>query len=418
MPPTRSIRSTRARTPTRPAKPSKEATRSHLQKPPAPSKRTELIMTVDGITHGWQYSHLYTEPEPEMHRQPDPSIKRPADPRAPPLKLKDLECVRSLGKGVYGRVLLVRTRRNTHPMDKPGSMYAMKVLRKKYIRMDEAQEPQAKDYERRVLMTLPWSPFVSTIIQTFYDERNLYMLTELAPCGTLRSLISARGPLPVTDTLFYLSNIICALSFLEAHGIAHRDLKPDNILLGDSGYLTLVDFGCATVEHSEKEWVMIGTPCYQAPELFSPEGQTVGFSKAIDWWAAGCILFEMVTRTVAFRGEVYKKILAGDYRYPPKVRVGKTLKSLVSALLTRDASKRLGYNGASEVGKHPWFRTVNWGKMKDRQYLAPYIPSEFNLQKWHTQPMPRQHEVPGLAVVVPPYEYTNDNRFPAPKVLE
>ncbi len=121
MPPTRSIRSTRARTPTRPAKPSKEATRSHLQKPPAPSKRTELTMTVDGITHGWQYSHLYTEPEPEvdrylsslpryellnclpvqMHRQPDPSIKRPVDPRAPPLKLKDLECVRSLGQSTW-----------------------------------------------------------------------------------------------------------------------------------------------------------------------------------------------------------------------------------------------------------------------------------------------------------------------------
>lgn len=94
----------------------------------------------------------------QIHRQPDPSVKRPVDPRAPPLKLKDLECVRSLGqsnletpkhilisllagKGVYGRVLLVRTRRNIHPMDKPGLMYAMKVLRKKYIRMDEAVSP-------------------------------------------------------------------------------------------------------------------------------------------------------------------------------------------------------------------------------------------------------------------------------------
>ncbi|KAJ8521662.1 hypothetical protein ONZ45_g1668 [Pleurotus djamor] len=339
------------------------------------------------------------------------------DPRAPPLMLKDLECVRTLGTGVTGKVLLVRTRRDIHPEDRPGSLFAMKVMRKKQVRMMDYDSPEAKNSERSILMSLPWSPFICGLIQSFYDERNLYLLTELAPCGTLRSLISSKGPFPASQSLFYFCNILAALGFLEEHDIAHRDLKPDNILLDSTGYLTLIDFGTATVEAGEKEWIMIGTPCYQAPELLTPEGQTAGFSKAVDWWAAGCILFEMATRQLAFRGDskqqTYKRILALDYVYPASIPVGRSLKSLIAGLLTRDAGKRLGANGASEVRKHPWLSTVRMSKIHSRQYLAPYLPPEQDLLKqWHNHPLPSQREVPGLTVVEPDFLYKHDDRFP------
>ncbi|RDB21530.1 cAMP-dependent protein kinase catalytic subunit PRKX [Hypsizygus marmoreus] len=374
--------------------------------------------TIDGLIRGLQFKSQYTEPmEEEFTSDDSPPVHRPTDPRPPPLALEDIECVKALGAGAYGQVILVRTCRTEHPLDRPGSLFAMKVLRKKIIRQDEAEQADRKNTERSRLEELPWSPFVNGVVQAFHDDINLYLMLEFIPSGTLRSLIQSRGPFDAATAAFYFSNIVCGLRFLEEHHVLHRDLKPENILVGADGYLCLADFGVAHKLYNTEmsDWIMIGTPAYMAPEL--ADGLAKRAYKAVDWWSAGIILFEMTTRKLPFfgrsSGSIYKKVNVGRYTWPPTVRVGKTLKALVAALLTKDATKRIGFRGATEVMAHPWLKHVDFNRVERRKYLAPYVPKEPHPEHtWHREPLPRQDRLPGLKIVPPLPHLQFDRRFP------
>ena len=137
------------------------------------------------------------------------------------------------------------------------------------------------------------------IVQTFYDARNLYLMLELVPCGTLRSLMQKRAPFDPAALTFYFANIICGLHFLEIYDIAHRDIKPENILVGADGYLSLADFGSAARFSDQSGWLMVGTAAYMAPEVIAPVGQSERTWTGIDWWSSGCVLYEMITKKMA-----------------------------------------------------------------------------------------------------------------------
>ena len=92
---------------------------------------------------------------------------------------------------------------------------------------------------------------------------------------------------------FYLANIVSGLDFLHRYNVVHRDLKPENILMGQDGYLVIADLGCAKNINDTSGWSTGGTPLFMAPESFIGER---GPGPAVDWWAAGCILFEMLTQ--------------------------------------------------------------------------------------------------------------------------
>lgn len=157
-----------------------------------------------------------------------------------------------------------------------------------------------KNVERRFLKKIGWSPFVNGVVDVFHDARNIYMMLEYIPCGTLRSIIHDQAPLDATRATFYFANIVCGLKFLEQnHDIVHRDLKPENILLGADGYLALSDFGTAikpSDDQSPIDWTMVGSPRYMAPECINPTViGPVSYGSMVDWWSSGCIYFELLT---------------------------------------------------------------------------------------------------------------------------
>ena len=165
-----------------------------------------------------------------------------------------------------------------------------------------------KDKERCTLVDLPWNPFVAGIINALDDPKNLYLLTEFIPCGSLRDIIQHRRndePLAAREAAFYFCNIIEGISFLHDEGVIHRDLKPDNILVGQDGYLVITDFGTvAKLGEPEADWKDVGTRFYTAPELDLLDGNsTIGKAGedpmdrySVDTYSAGVILFEMLTR--------------------------------------------------------------------------------------------------------------------------
>src|SRR5207245_3200417 len=98
-----------------------------------------------------------------------------------------------------------------------------------------------------------------------------------------------------------ITQVLSALGFAHQNGIIHRDVKPSNIMILNSGEVKVADFGIARIDASEFTIVgdLLGTPAYMAPEQFS--GAPV--DTRTDLFAAGVILFEMLTGVKPFRGK-------------------------------------------------------------------------------------------------------------------
>ncbi|KIJ69156.1 hypothetical protein HYDPIDRAFT_164796 [Hydnomerulius pinastri MD-312] len=353
---------------------------------------------------------------------------KPDEVRPPALSLRDLECVRKLGKylsrtierkGAYGSVLLVRVRpgEEPHEHDRPGSIFAVKVLQKDNMQRFDKKYPKETDDERGNLVQLPWSPWINGVVGAFHDELNLYLMLECIPSGVLHDLIYKRGPFDTSMARFYYANIVCALEFLHLNDIVHRDLKPANILIKPDGYLAIADFGLSKPESDAMHgsWSLVGTPAYMAPELQMCQA---GVGRAVDWFSSGVILYEMITKRVPYYGkdeeDIFLRVAAKKYKWPKSIRVGKMLKSMVAALLTHHAVERLGHT--ESVTSHPWLNGIDWKKMNGHRYIAPYVPGEVHLsQTWQDRRLPGQNKVPGLQVVVPPEHLRHDHRLPRGK---
>ena len=115
------------------------------------------------------------------------------------------------------------------------------------------------------------------------------------PHGNFHRLIDRFGPFTQIDASFYYSNIVCAIGFIHKHGLVSRDIKSENFLIGPDGYLVMTDLGLAERVGGDGTWNNVGTPQYMAPELIEP-GYSMG--RAVDWWASGVMLYEMLTKRV------------------------------------------------------------------------------------------------------------------------
>jgi len=114
-----------------------------------------------------------------------------------------------------------------------------------------------------------------------------------------------------------------------------------------------------------------GTPEYLAPEVISGESYT----KSIDWWSVGTLIFEMLTGLPPFYSQneeqMYEKILKLDLTYPPYL--GPEVVDLIKRFLIRDPLRRL--QDPEEIKAHPWFKPINWEKVKNKEIPAPFVPS-------------------------------------------
>ena len=192
------------------------------------------------------------------------------------------------------------------------------------------------------------------------------------------------------DAKFYICEIILAIESLHQLGCIHRDIKPDNILIDKNGHLKLTDFGLAKIADNifkediinhkgnynihEKNYSFVGTCLYIAPEIL----KKIGYYKDIDWWSLGVIFYEMLVGYSPFKGknkiEVYKKVL--DYNkfisFPDNLNISNEAKDLIFKLLTK-SENRLGKNGSEEIKSHPFFKGINWNKIKSMK--PPFLPN-------------------------------------------
>ncbi|KAJ3091006.1 AGC protein kinase Gad8, partial [Quaeritorhiza haematococci] len=281
------------------------------------------------------------------------------------LTIEEFELLKVIGKGSFGKVMQVR-KKDT------GRIYAMKIIRKSHI--VERAEVAHTLAERTVLAQLN-HPFIVPLKFSFQTPEKLYLVLAFVNGGELFHHLQREGRFTEDRAKFYTAELFCALECLHSYNIIYRDLKPENILLDYTGHIALCDFGLCKLNMKEghKTNTFCGTPEYLAPELLLGQGYT----KTVDWWTLGILLFEMLTGLPPFydenTNEMYKKILTEELKCPDELST--QAKDLLKGLLNRDPNNRLGAKGHEEIKRHPFFADINWTKLMARKYQPPFRPN-------------------------------------------
>jgi len=283
-------------------------------------------------------------------------------------KLKDMQKVRILGVGTFGKVWLVNHVKGKKP-------FALKMLEKNEIIGHHQVEGVIR--EKNIMSSLD-HPFVVNLISTFQDQNSLYMLIELVQGGELFSVIhtETKDGIPNINARFYAACILESLSHLHHRHISYRDLKPENILIDAKGYGVLVDLGFAKIV-MDKTYTLCGTPEYLAPEIILSKGH----DKGVDYWALGVLIYEMLVGRSPFYAygsdqvSLFKRIVQVKYGFPQGTVID-LAQDLIGHLIVRRQANRFGClaRGDMDVRDHPWLAPIDADKLLKKTIAAPWVP--------------------------------------------
>ncbi len=275
-----------------------------------------------------------------------PSKKQGVFKQSGPICVDDFDFVSILGMGTFGKVRLVRHKGLNRS-------FAMKCLRKSVI---VAMHQEQNILNEKNILDETDHPFILSIFGTFKDELHIYMCLELVLGGELFSYLSNAGLVPTDHAKFYAACVVSVFEYLHGLKIVYRDLKPENLLIDDFGYIKVVDFGFAK-KITDRTYTLCGTPEYLSPEVIIGKGH----NQAVDYWALGILIFEMLCGYTPFAVEstdqmyVCRNIVSSDVEWP--IEVSYNCEDLVARLLNKDMSRRLGClkGGCKDIKKHPLF---------------------------------------------------------------
>ncbi|KAI0646275.1 Pkinase-domain-containing protein [Trametes meyenii] len=283
------------------------------------------------------------------------------------LTIEQFDLLKVIGKGSFGKVMQVRKKDTQR-------IYALKTIRKANI----ASRPGEITHilAERTVLALVNNPFIVPLKFSFQTPDKLYLVMSFVNGGELFYHLQREGKFDEGRSRFYAAELLCALEHLHGFNVVYRDLKPENILLDYTGHIALCDFGLCKLNMSETEKTntFCGTPEYIAPELLMNQGYT----KTVDWWTLGVLLYEMMTGLPPFYDEdvniMYQRILSDPLLFPPDMPPDAM--SVITGLLQRDPAKRLGANGAEEIKRHPFFsKHVDWHRLIAKKIQPPFKPT-------------------------------------------
>jgi protein kinase A len=383
---------------------------------------------------------LLKKAEHVASKEVTPAEEIPKDPQtqklgvsSPHLSIHDFDLMRTLGTGTFARVWLCRLSNPSNQAD-AHKVFALKVLKK--VDVIKLKQVEHVRNERNVLAAVAGHPFITTLITSFSDATSLYMLLDYTPGGEIFSYLRRARRFPFATVQFYAAEITLILAYLhDVQHVAYRDLKPENILLDAEGHLKLVDFGFAkylppapeqptdttgsngagnndatttpngmpggmptetTTSDPSKPpgpehgagvtYTLCGTPEYLAPEVI----RNSGHGTAVDWWALGILVYEMLIGQPPFWDQnpmrIYEQIVQGHIRFPtshsgssghrPSLHVPRAARDFILSLCKTDPTQRLGHiaGGSKRVMGHYFFDGLDWDEIYYRRRRGPIIP--------------------------------------------
>jgi serum/glucocorticoid-regulated kinase 2 len=213
----------------------------------------------------------------------------------------------------------------------------------------------------------------------FQTPGRIYFVMQFIRGGELFKHLSEVKRFTEFQVKFYAAQIAMALGHLHKNKIIYRDIKPENILLDETGYAYLTDFGMAKfLEDHQSANSFCGTPEYLAPEVIIGEGH----NKSVDWWSLGILIYEMIVGIPPFyhlnQKVMYEYIRMRAVIFPEpkyKIMISDNAKDIIVKLLHKNQSSRFGSkNDSEEVLSHPFFKDIDLAKLFKKEIDSPYKP--------------------------------------------
>ena len=308
------------------------------------------------------------------------------------LSVNNFEILEPIGIGGFGEVNICRYKET-------GKIYAMKKITFKSLKYKNGL--LNVQTEKDILSLNNNNIWITQLRYSFIDNKYLYLIMDFCPGGDLMNYLIKRDLLEEFEAKFYIAEIILCVHSLHKMNCIHRDLKPDNILIGEDGHIKLSDFGLSFIPSDKlfplsniknKEifqtekiynynmnnkqiiaYSNVGSPDYISPEIIKNEG----YGQEIDWWSVGAIFYEMLmgfppffsdnSQMTCMKIKNYEKYLS----FPKERKISPEAKKLINDFLT-EPKKRLGFNGIEEIKNHIFFKGFNWEKI--REMKPPFIP--------------------------------------------
>ncbi|XP_031778599.1 serine/threonine-protein kinase N isoform X3 [Nasonia vitripennis] len=284
------------------------------------------------------------------------------------MSLENFRLLSVLGRGHFGKVILSQYR-NT------GEYFAIKALKKgDIIARDEVESLLS---EKRIfeVANATRHPFLVNLFACFQTDAHVCFVMEYAAGGDLMMHIHA-DVFGEPRAVFYSACVVLGLQYLHESRIIYRDLKLDNLLLDTEGYVKIADFGLCKegMGFGDRTGTFCGTPEFLAPEVLTE----TSYTRAVDWWGLGVLIFEMLVGESPFPGddeeEVFDSIVNDEVRYPRFLSLEAI--AIMRRLLRKNPDRRLGSSerDAEDVKKQAFFRHIAWDDLLLRRVKPPFVP--------------------------------------------
>ncbi|XP_060657812.1 serine/threonine-protein kinase N isoform X7 [Drosophila nasuta] len=295
-------------------------------------------------------------------------------PNAGMLSMENFRLLSVLGRGHFGKVILSQLRSNNQ-------YYAIKALKKgDIIARDEVESLLS---EKRIfeVANAMRHPFLVNLYSCFQTEQHVCFVMEYAAGGDLMMHIHTDVFLE-PRAVFYAACVVLGLQYLHENKIIYRDLKLDNLLLDTDGYVKIADFGLCKegMGFGDRTGTFCGTPEFLAPEVLTE----TSYTRAVDWWGLGVLIFEMLVGESPFPGddeeEVFDSIVNDEVRYPRFLSLEAI--AVMRRLLRKNPERRLGSSerDAEDVKKQAFFRSIVWDDLLLRKVKPPFVPTINHLE--------------------------------------
>ena len=319
-------------------------------------------------------------------------------------KKEDFDIISLSGKGAYGTVLKVNLKK-----DENKKFYAMKTM--DILTLDRIKKLYQAYLECDILSQLN-SPYIVEILGAFDERRKIYIVMEYLSKGDFSDFIRLNYPMKLETIQFYAAEIVNFLSYIQSKNIVHRDLKPENIMMNENWHLQVIDFATARIlgkyfdkkkmvfkddaisnDNNKKNEIkenqkniddddldinprtdrrgltFVGTAEYVSPEVLGDK--PAGFGA--DIWALGIMIYQMFCGRTPFKEKtnylIFRKIEELKIEYSSNVNITEEAKDLISKILVKEPSKRLGAGkkgteyDINHLKAHPFFKGIDWDNL-------------------------------------------------------
>ncbi|XP_010262311.1 PREDICTED: phosphoenolpyruvate carboxylase kinase 1-like [Nelumbo nucifera] len=257
---------------------------------------------------------------------------------------RDYQICEEIGRGRFGTVYRCFSQES-------GEFFACKSIDKRLLA--DSIDRECLEKETKIMLLVSGNPNVVQLFNVYEDDAYLHMVMELCGSSDLYERVSKRT-FSEAEAAAVMSPLMDAIAYCHRRGVAHRDIKPDNVLFDDRNILKLADFGSADYFHEGRSMRgIVGTPYYVAPEVLSGRD----YNEKVDVWSAGVIMYIMLAGIPPFYGEsateIFEAVLRANLRFPTRIfhSVSPAAKDLLRRMLCKDVSRRFS---AEQVLRHPW----------------------------------------------------------------